>query len=152
MLLAITSVTVFAAGGISAVAQDNTSPEAGDDSATTQRDLTAVVNVLDNDRDADGHDLRVIRIVEQADDGEATINEDYTISYDPDRHFTGQDAFFYEVIDDHGGEDIARVDVTVRDGEQPAPRRSLPLVRRPGDGWFKLDSLPEKFDSGAGGS
>ncbi len=57
-------------------------------------------NVLNNDKDPQGHSLTVnmTPVVEPA-HGTVTLNADGTYTYVPDADFTGEDKFYYEVCD-----------------------------------------------------
>lgn len=88
-------------------------PGGYDDSATTTSSQPVVVNVLANDRDADGDALKVSRITSAAAHGTATINADNTVTYVSSSQYVGTDSFNYEVSDGKGGLDVATATITV---------------------------------------
>ena len=97
----------------------NDPPRAGDDTATTQEDEPVTVPVKDNDEagpaNEDGQSLTVTRITTDPEDGTATINDNGTITYEPNANFNGEDTFDYEVCDDGQPQecDTATVTITV---------------------------------------
>ena len=111
-------------------------PVAAADNATTGEDQAVVVDVLANDTDRDG-DLNVasLRIVTPPRRGTATLGGG-RITYFPDANIHGTDTFTYEICDDDGRCDSARVTVTITSRNDPpvaAPNRAtgkrlVPLV------------------------
>ena len=95
----------------------NRPPEARNDVVTTVRDRTVVINVLRNDTDADGDDLRVSSVGAPGNGSTSITGNQTTVTYTPASGFTGSDSFTYVVSDESGATDTGRVDVTVR---QPA--------------------------------
>ncbi|WP_268543964.1 Ig-like domain-containing protein [Candidatus Nitrosotenuis cloacae] len=91
--------------------QINDSPMAGDDFAATDEDVPALINVLENDSDADNDQLMIIAVTQPV-NGTAIILES-GIQYEPSRDFNGQDSFSYTVSDSNGEQDTATVSVTV---------------------------------------
>ncbi|HEV8242068.1 MAG TPA: Ig-like domain repeat protein, partial [Thermoanaerobaculia bacterium] len=87
-------------------------PVAGNDSATTPRDVATTVAVLANDSDPDGDALRITGVTQPA-HGVAVDNGDGTASYVPNGGYTGADSFGYTIGDGHGGSASATVAVTV---------------------------------------
>ncbi|WP_299282093.1 tandem-95 repeat protein [uncultured Tateyamaria sp.] len=92
----------------------NDDPVANDDTATVEEDGSVTIPVLDNDTDVDGDPLRVTDATSP--DGEVTINDDGTITFEPNENFNGPTTITYTVTDDQGGEDTATVDVNVTAG------------------------------------
>jgi hypothetical protein len=90
----------------------NTDPSATNDSAITDEDTPAIIDVLDNDSDPDGDTLEVTS-VSDPDHGSASINGNDTITYTPDANYNGPDSFTYTISDGSGGTDSATVTVTV---------------------------------------
>ena len=90
----------------------NDAPEAGDDTAATNEDTEVVIDVMNNDMDADG-DTITPSIAVGATNGLVTVNANGTISYRPDENFNGIDSFVYAVTDSSGLLDTATVTVTV---------------------------------------
>ncbi|HJO94909.1 MAG TPA: glycosyl hydrolase family 8 [Victivallales bacterium] len=89
----------------------NRVPATTDDNAETLIDTPVTINVLDNDTDAD-NDTLTIASVETPQNGSTAHNTD-SITYTPDKGFTGTDTFNYTVIDGNGGSASALVTVTV---------------------------------------
>jgi hypothetical protein len=90
----------------------NRPPVAGDDRSTTPGDTPVVIDVLANDRDADGDSLTIIR-VDPAQNGKTSITPEGKVLYRPNRLFFGDDTFNYIVGDGRGGEATGRVMVRV---------------------------------------
>ncbi len=68
---------------------------------------------LSNDRDPDGDRLTIESLASQPSHGRATLTNDATIVYQPDRSFTGSDRFEYVVIDTEGARSIGQIQVGV---------------------------------------
>ena len=94
----------------------NNRPVVLDDSASTQEGMEVTIDVLANDTDADNDSLTVT-IIDQPKNGEATINEDETVTYRPDSGFTGEDSFTYSANDGSDDSDSAMVKITVTPAE-----------------------------------
>jgi hypothetical protein len=92
-------------------------PDAVDDTASATAGDVTVIDVLANDTDADTPiaDLEVIDA--EAEDGIVDINDDGTLSYEPDAGFTGTDTITYTITDPEGNTDTAVVTVNVVEGE-----------------------------------
>ena len=90
----------------------NDVPEAFDDRATTGVNTPVTVDVLANDVDGDGDPLSVTNLSQPA-NGEATLNQDDTITYTPDADFTGDDVLTYTASDGTGDSEEATVTITV---------------------------------------
>ena len=93
------------------VAPVNDAPDAVNDRATTDEDTPVTVDVLSNDTDVDGDDLTVISATSP--NGTVTINDDGTLTFEPDEGFNGDTTIDYVISDGNGGEDRAWVQVTV---------------------------------------
>ncbi|MDP5293448.1 Ig-like domain-containing protein [Oceanimonas sp. CHS3-5] len=76
----------------------NQPPQAMDDSAETAKKSTVTIAVLANDTDPDG-DLLSITSISQPAHGQVNLQADGTLSYRPDRRFSGSDSFSYTVSD-----------------------------------------------------
>ena len=96
------------------VDDENQSPVANDDTATTLEDRSVVIDVLDNDTDPDGDPLAV-QGTPTADHGTVAVNGDGTITYTPDVGYWGDDTITYQVTDGNGGTDTGEVAVTVQE-------------------------------------
>ncbi len=90
-------------------AQNNQSPVAVDDSATTVQGKSVSIAVLANDWDPDG-DLLYVKSVNQGTKGTVVIGADGTLTYTPAPNFRVKDSIGYTVTD---GTDSATAFVTV---------------------------------------
>ncbi len=93
----------------------NTPPSALDDSAQTDAGMPVVIDLLNNDSDADGSlDPASLDLVTNPASGTLSDNGDGRVVYAPDSGFSGSDAFSYRVADDQGAwSNTATVSVTV---------------------------------------
>ncbi len=91
----------------------NDFPVALDDAAFTDPGQAKVIDVLANDTDPNGDELRVA-VVFQPPHGTTAKTPEGEILYTPDNGFSGVDAFQYKVADGRGGEAIGDVAVTVQ--------------------------------------
>ena len=92
----------------------NDPPTANDDSVTTDEDIPATFNVLDNDDDVDGNlDASSVSVVSAPGSGSLTDNGSGSFTYSPDANFYGSDSFTYQVCDSDGVCDSATVSITV---------------------------------------
>ena len=98
----------------------NQGPDAVDDAATTQENVSVTVDVLANDTDPDG-DALLVDSVGQPANGSVTDHGDGTVTYTPDAGFFGTDSFGYTVSDGNGGSDAATVTITVEPAGNRAP-------------------------------
>jgi|GEM_PF-671031 len=91
-------------------------PDAIDDTRTILEDTETVFTLLDNDTDADGDELRIVKVT-QPEHGTVTIVADgKSVTYTPDLNYSdysGPESFHYWLEDGNGGGDDAHVDVTV---------------------------------------
>lgn len=90
----------------------NGAPAAADDQASTVENKPVKVGVLTNDSDPDGDPLTVTAIGTPA-HGKVTAKPDGTVSYKPNKGFTGTDSFTYTVGDGQGHTATATVSVSV---------------------------------------
>ena len=98
---------------VRAVQQEvNHNPVAKNDTATTGKNNAIKIYVLANDYDTDGDRLN-IGSVTQPRNGKVTINSDRTVTYTPNKDFSGTDTFTYTVIDGKGGKSVGTVTVQV---------------------------------------
>ena len=98
----------------------NTPPVANEDSASTEYESKVVIDVLKNDTDADSDRLS-IKSVTNPSHGSAVINNG-KVDYTPEDGFSGTDTFSYAISDGNGGEDSAKVTVTVNKKANTAPK------------------------------
>lgn len=97
----------------------DTGPQARDDWASTPVNTAVVVDVLANDI-TPGEKPPLVRIDTQPRAGKAVVLKDGTISYTPEKDFTGTVELGYSVTDSQGGVSRATVTITVYDGGQNA--------------------------------
>lgn len=118
--------------GIGSLAGTNSAPLAVDDEAWVEPGGSIAIDVLANDIDFDGDELKISSVT-VATHGEATI-EDGQVIYEPGLGFEGDDAFSYHVDDGACGTDQARVTVLV--SQDPPPEDEAkpdddPVVEQP---------------------
>ena len=95
------------------ITHGNDPPIANDDKASAQEDVPIVtIDVLKNDTDPDNDRLVVVK-ASQGSNGTVTINTNSTLTYAPNRNFSGNDTFTYTLNDGKDGTDTAKVNVTV---------------------------------------
>lgn len=87
-------------------------PVATNDTATTDEDTQARIEVLTNDSDPNGEALRLTAVT-KGDYGTVADNGDGTLSYLPDADFHGNDSFTYTISNISGRTATATVSVTV---------------------------------------
>ncbi len=90
----------------------NEPPEANDDEAATDEDQGVTVDVLANDTDPDGDELRVASLSAPAHGATAVTGG--AVRYTPAVNYHGVDRFTYVVADGNGATTEAAVEVTVR--------------------------------------
>ncbi|MBT0993303.1 tandem-95 repeat protein [Cellulomonas sp. DKR-3] len=90
-------------------------PVAADDTATTPSATAVVVDVLDDDTDPDGDDLRVTSVGTPSHGAASVVTVDgrTQVRYTPATGFVGDATVTYTVSDDRGGSDTATLTVTV---------------------------------------
>ncbi|NJL68585.1 MAG: tandem-95 repeat protein [Microcoleus sp. SM1_3_4] len=99
----------------------NQPPIASGDAASVNAGGSIDINVLANDRDADGDSLS-LSIFREAHNGKAAVNnngtpdnpQDDLITYTPNANYSGDDIFLYQIDDGKGGSDVTKVEVTVK--------------------------------------
>lgn len=101
-----------------AVTLANSSPDAVNDTASTNEDNAAAINVLANDTDADGHVLSITSFT-QGSNGAVTSGPGISLTYTPNPNFNGLDSFTYAISDGNGGTDTATVNITVNAVNDP---------------------------------
>jgi hypothetical protein len=111
-------------------------PVAADDTASTARDASVIIDVLANDTDPDGDDLQLASVDVPA-HGTASARTDGSITYAPEAGYEGSDAFTYTVSDGAGGTDTGSVSITVR----PATGDALHarIADAPEGSWLKVN-------------
>ncbi|WP_127159914.1 Ig-like domain-containing protein [Xanthomonas arboricola] len=126
------------------VSAANQAPVAVNDSVRVHNNQTARIDVLANDRDADGDALKA-SIVSAPKHGTLTRNTDGTFSYSADCLFTGTDTFTYVVNDGKANSSIATVTVTVLGPNLP-PLAFDDVVDLKENGSVRIDPTADDWD------
>ena len=105
----------------------NDPPTAKPDKIVTQEDTPATIDVLANDIEVD-HELLTISEVTQGTGGLVVKNDDGTLTYTPNKDFSGTDTFTYTVTDREGEKDTAIVRVAVGTANDPPVITSKPVT------------------------
>ena len=94
---------------------NNHDPVAADDDVSTTKNMQVEIDVLGNDGDVDGDDLKVISVTEQNPfKGTLQVAADSkSITYVPKNNDTGTEYFTYTISDGNGGTASATVTITV---------------------------------------
>jgi len=92
----------------------NSFPVALDDNAITSQNTEVLIDVIANDKDTDGDEIKLISLT-RAGNGSASIQNNKLI-YQPALGFSGVDTFSYLISDGRGGEDSGLVTITVGQG------------------------------------
>jgi hypothetical protein len=137
------SATALVSVLVRALDQPNRAPLALDDSAVLAEDDSIVIDVLANDSDLDGDMLQIISVSAPA-HGIARI-ENGRIRYTPSPDYNGSDQFVYLLSDGRGGEDTARVTITVTPVND-APLAAADLASVVEDGSVLIDVLANDAD------
>ncbi|HET9579686.1 MAG TPA: Ig-like domain-containing protein [Usitatibacter sp.] len=155
--------TSFLAGGVSA-------PIANDDYVFGAANSAVKVNVIDNDKCVGGCNPATVAIRIQPKQGKAAVNADGTITYTPNRNFTGSDFLKYTVRDTTNGavdsnyaaltvgvlsappalkdgavviqEVVTGIDVTANDGNCPPGACSVTVTTPPMAGAIVVPNKP----------
>ncbi|ERT08995.1 putative rTX toxin, partial [Lyngbya aestuarii BL J] len=113
-------VITLASGTVTNPNPVNQAPTATDDTDSTDENTAINIDVLSNDSDSDGDSLNVSMVDGTNTKGEVSINNDGTISYNPNGQFdaleaneTATDSFSYTINDGQGGTDTATVNLTI---------------------------------------
>jgi hypothetical protein len=101
----------MATGNVTVTVSPNGNPTAVDDSPTTPKDTAKTIDVLVNDSDPE-QDALTVNIKTDPEDGTVSISNNQVV-YTPNAGFTGTDSFEYTATDTEGGQDSAKVKVTV---------------------------------------
>jgi hypothetical protein len=93
--------------------QPPAAPVATNDSANTEIDQAATIDVLANDTDANGDALSVGQVSNLPSNGSIVVNANNTITYTPNTGFEGTDSFTYIATDGGLNSNTATVTITV---------------------------------------
>jgi Cadherin-like domain/RTX calcium-binding nonapeptide repeat (4 copies) len=86
--------------------------DAVEDYTNTTQNTAVTINVLANDTDKQGDSLTITKYGgDYSFKGTLTLNEDNTITYTPEKGFSGYEYFYYTVSDGNGNTDTASVGV-----------------------------------------
>ena len=107
---------------------ENVAPVAKDESIHLYEGKSLDINVLKNDRDADGDRIEIIGFKSLPKHGKAVINES-KIEYRVDGNYTGVDSFIYIIKDSDGAIASAKVDLTIK------KFKNIPVVYLSQDTW-----------------
>ncbi len=102
---------------VTVTAGPNRPPVAEDDAKTINEDTPATIAVLANDSDPDG-DAVTVSAVNQGAHGSVTKTAT-SVTYTPDKNWTGVDSFSYSISDGRGGTATAAVVITVKPVNDP---------------------------------
>ena len=92
----------------------NTSPLANNDSVQIWQDTNVSINVLANDSDIDGSlNQTSVKILTEPTQGSVVVQSNGDITYTPAPGFSGQDELIYQVSDDQGAANSAKVSIVV---------------------------------------
>jgi CSLREA domain-containing protein len=106
----------------------NTPPVAVDDAYSVDEDQTLIVDVpgvLANDDDADGHSLTAV-LASDPSNGALILDADGSFTYVPEADFNGTDSFTYQAYDGFNLSNIATVNITVNEVNDP-PTVAVPI-------------------------
>lgn len=104
-------------GGVAVILDNNTLPEAANDTAQMQWNTSIDIDVLGNDTDVDGDALTIVNVA--ANFGDVEIIDETLIRYTPDVGFVGEDEIVYAISDGNNGTGSARVFVTINGNRAP---------------------------------
>lgn len=101
---------------------NNPKPIANDDRVGTSYNTTVTIDVLANDTGLEDEPITVtILSAPNAAEGSAVVNSDNSVDFTPATNFVGVATFTYLVTDANGDQDDAKVEVTVKEGENYIP-------------------------------
>lgn len=126
----------------------NRAPLGYDDYEMTEMDTPVTVNVLKNDRDLEDDPFEIIRV--RAENGTVELNPDQTVTFTPDKGFSGEGLVRYHIEDEHGAIGAAWLFVTVK--PEPGTPNQPPIAEDDSfagrSGWLLRGNLFE--DNGNG--
>ena len=109
--------TIVDPGGVAVLLTSNIMPVAQTDTAILKRNESIIIDVLENDSDADGDTLSIG--VATATFGSVTITADNKLNYQSKANFIGQDTITYSLSDGNGGTGSSTVSITVYANDIP---------------------------------
>jgi hypothetical protein len=93
----------------------NSPPIAKNDRSRSESNEKVVINVLANDREPDGEDLKVTFVSVPPDNvGKVMINKDQTITFIPQTDLAGKITLPYEISDESGKSDKAKIYIVIK--------------------------------------
>ena len=99
----------------------NSDPKASYNWVSTTQGETVTIDVLANDKDRDGDELKVMSVT-SASAGQVKLTSKGDVVYTADDDYTGRDRFTYTISDGNGGTSTARVDIGIKASNvKPAP-------------------------------
>lgn len=126
--------------------ESNTAPDARNDNRSLNEDGSIKLDLLANDRDADGDPLTITELG-RPQHGRVTLNDDGTVTYRPNANYNGSDSFTYTVSDGRGGTDTARVNLTVLPvNDAPVRSGNAPASIQADEGRVLRLNLDDYFD------
>ena len=109
--------TIVDPGGVAVLLTSNIMPVTQTDTAILKRNESIIIDVLENDSDADGDTLSIG--VATATFGSVTITADNKLNYQSKANFIGQDTITYSLSDGNGGTGSSTVSITVYANDIP---------------------------------
>jgi Ca2+-binding RTX toxin-like protein len=122
----------------------NSPPDAVDDNVQSNG-TGMTIDPLANDSDPDGDNLLILSVTQPANGTSNKSSDGKTAFYVPDPGFNGTDSFDYTIIDGNGGNDTAKVSVTVNATAGP-PSPPAPEPPQPEKDMF-CGRLESEFDN-----
>ena len=122
----------------------NTPPVAKDDTITVEYGQKALIDIVQNDSDADGDALEIESVTKPS-HGMATV-ENGKVLYTPESGFSGEDSFEYIVSDGKGGEAKAKVAIVVKEMLNRAPEAKSDSVVTEFEQKITIDVLKNDSD------
>ncbi|CAH9056592.1 hypothetical protein PSECIP111951_01492 [Pseudoalteromonas holothuriae] len=109
--------TIVDPSGVGVFLSDNQIPVANADTFSMQWNSSAVIDVLENDTDADGDTLTIAQASAQF--GVVEVTAEQQLRFTPAANFVGEDVISYSITDSQGGTSFSTVTVTVVGNQAP---------------------------------
>ena len=107
----------------------NDPPVAADDNVEIQEDTPLVsINVLGNDTDLDNDKLTILGVTESSHGSTVINNDNETITYTPNKNYSGMDSFSYTISDGEGGTSTATVHIKINPVNDSPVIKSKPVT------------------------